>query len=218
MKTIKKVMIRAAAICLTLGLNTACSNKSEAENSKEHAEEMNEEKLDREGEKDADRLSEAHMGNLFEIQASQDAMSKATTADVKKLAGMMVEAHSKMDRDLQDLAGRKNITLPAAITDAQKRDLDRLNEKTGIDFDKEYTDIMKNKHEDAVKLFEKLSEKAEDQEIKQMAATTLPEIRSHLDMIEATRNNVKDMKADARKDNDMPKGKDAHDGKTVDNK
>src|SRR5687767_10327150 len=165
MKTIRDYSIRTAVLCLSLGLTTSCSNNAPPE-SKEHAEEVNEEKLDREGEKDADRLVEAHMSNLFEIQSSQDAMSKASTADVKKLAGMMVEAHTKMDKDLMALAASKNITLPADLSDGMKRDLDKLAEKSGIDYDKEYCDQMKNKHEDAVKLMERIADKGEDADIK----------------------------------------------------
>jgi putative membrane protein len=199
MNTIKNFSLAAAVFCLALGFGTSCNN-SPSQDSKEHAEEMNDEKLDREGEKDADRVVELHCGNLYEIQASQEAMAKASTADVKKLAGMMVEAHSRMDKDLQALAMRKNITLPGDITNEQKRDMDKLAEKTGIDYDKEYIDQMENKHNDAERLLEKMADKSEDGEIKQMASTTLPEVRSHKDMIEATKNNVKDMKQDARKD------------------
>lgn len=200
MNIIYKITLRTAVLCLGITLNTSCSNNEHKEEyPKEHAEEANEEKFDNKGEKDADRLSEAYMGNLYEIMAAENAASKATTGEVKKLAEMMKTAHTKMGKDLADLAARKNVTLPADLTAEQKRDLDKLNEKTGLDYDKEYADQMKSKHEETIKTFEKISDKAEDADIKQWAANTLPEVQSHLTMIESCKDNLKDMKENDRK-------------------
>lgn len=210
MNIIYKITLRTAVLCLGITLNTSCSNNEhKEEDPKEHAEEANEEKFDNKGEKDADRLSEAYMGNLYEIMAAESAASKATTGEVKKLAEMMKTAHTKMGKDLADLASRKSVTLPADLTAEQKRDLDKLNEKTGLDFDKEYADQMKNKHEETIKTFEKISEKAEDADIKQWAANTMPEVQSHLTMIESCQNNLKDMK-DNNKDRKGDKHDDEH--------
>jgi putative membrane protein len=119
-----------------------------------------------------------------------------------------------MGADMQDLAIRKNITLPADMTNEQKRDLEKLNEKTGLDFDKEYAKQMENKHEDAVKTLEKISDKSEDAEFRQWAEQSIPEIRSHLDMVKSTKENIKDMKDDARASgvkNGRTKGKASND-------
>lgn len=203
MNIINKFTLKAAVLCLGITLTTSCADTThKEEDPKDQAEDMNAEKFDNKGEKDADRLAEAHMGNLYEIMASENAASKATTAEVKKLAEMIKTAHTKMGKDLTDLAARKNITLPADLTDEQKRDMDKLNEKTGVDFDKEYTEQMKNKHDDAIKSYEKIADKAEDADIKQWAANSVPEVQSHLTMIESCWNNIKDMKDKDHKDND----------------
>lgn len=203
MNIINKITLKATVVCLGITLSTSCADTTKKEEDpKEQAKEMNEEKFDNKGEKDADRLSEAHMGNLYEIMASENAASKATTAEVKKLADMIKSAHTKMGKDLTDLAARKNITLPADLTDEQKRDMDKLNGKSGVDFDKEYTEQMKNKHNDAIKSYEKIADKAEDADIKQWAANTVPEVQSHLTMIESCWNNIKDMKDKDNKNND----------------
>ncbi|MCE3259517.1 MAG: hypothetical protein K0S12_1158 [Bacteroidetes bacterium] len=209
MNTIKKIMMNSAVLCLAVTLSTSCSdNAKKEEDPKDHAEEVNEEVHNRQGEKDAERLSECFMGNLYEIMASETAVSKATTPEVKKMAEMIKDAHAKMNTDLKDLATRKNITVPADITDEQKRDMDKLNEKTGIDFDKEYTQQMKNKHEDAVKKYEDIADKSEDADIKSWASATLPEVKSHLTMVESTWETIKDMK-----DKDRKNDKDRNDHK-----
>ncbi len=198
MNTIKHLTLRTLIICLGITMATSCTNDSPSQDSKEHAEEMNEEKFGKEGEKDADRVIELYGANLYELKVSEEAVNKASTADVKQLASMMVKAHGKMTADLQQLATRKGITLPGELTNDQLRDMDNLKDKTGLDYDKEYLDQMKNKHEDSIDKLEKTSEKSEDAEIKQWASQSVPEVRSHLDMIEATKSTVKDKKKDTR--------------------
>jgi putative membrane protein len=203
MKNMNRSLMKIALFCSALSLASCSNHNAESPDSKEHADKVNDETFDHKGEKDADRVVDLHCANLYEIQSSQEATSKASTADVKKLAAMMVEAHTKMDHQISELAGRKSITLPGEMTDSQRKDIGKLNEKTGIDYDKEYLDQMKSAHDDAETKLQKLADNAEDPDVKQMAATALPEIRSHKDMIESTRNNVKDMKSEARKEEKM---------------
>jgi putative membrane protein len=191
----KNLTIKSAALCLGLVLATACGNHETAgDQSKDQADKANEQNLNREGEKDADRLGDLNGMNLYEIKTSENAVTKATQADVKSLASMMVEAHGKMATELQQLASSKGITLPADLTNEQMRDMDKLNDKNGIDFDKEYLDQMKSKHKDVIDKLQSISDKTEDADIKALAQKALPEVRSHLDMIEKTRDQVKDMK------------------------
>jgi putative membrane protein len=212
MNIINKFTLKTVAACLGIALITSCNGNAhkEDESPKEQAEDMNEQKFDAQGEKDADRLTKAHMMNLFEIMSAENAMTKATNAEVKKVAEMIKTAHTKMDKDLMDLAAKKNITLPGDLTDDEKRKMDKQNEKTGMDFDKEFIQQMKNGHEDAIDMFEKASDKAEDADIKQFAANSIPEVRSHLTMIETCWNNIKDMKDNDHKDHMDKDHKDHH--------
>lgn len=217
MTTIKNLAVTSAALCMTVMLAVSCGNDQATQDSKEQAEEVNAENLPREGEKDADRMVELSGMNLYEVQASSDAASRATTAEVKKIANMMVEAHSKMATDMQQLAGSKGVALPADLPNDKLGELNRLKEKTGLDYDKEYLDQMKNAHEQVLRKLENTAEKTEDAEVRDFANKSIPEIRSHLDMIESTRNSVKELKSDARqaegdKNNRSTSGVDDHDG------
>jgi len=158
------------------------------------AEEANKENLDHKSEKEADKLVEAYSANLYEIKASENAALNATTPEVKKVANMMVEAHTKMNADVKKLADAKQVTLPTDLSDSQRKDVEKLTEKSGIDFDKSYISDMKSKHEDVCKMLEKISEKCEDPEMKSWATTTLPEVRSHLEMVNTTEADLKDKK------------------------
>lgn len=185
-----KKNLSTALLCAGLTIAfTSCSG--DHKDSKEMAEEMNENKFDKEGEKAADKLVHAYSSNMFEIKASEQAAMNASTPEVKKLAGMLVEAHTKMNDDVKAMAATKDVTLPTDLTDEQRKEIEKLGEKSGTDYDKEYTEQMKNKHEKAVDFYEKTADKCEDADIKTWATNTLPEVRSHLDMVKTTCETVK---------------------------
>ncbi len=189
-----KTTLNTAILCLGIAVATTSCSNNENKDSKEVAEEMNENKFDKEEEKAADKLVHAYSANMFEIKAAENASANASTPEVKKLSMMLVEAHTKMNADVKMLADKKQISLPTDLTEDQKKDLEKLAEKTGLDYDKAFTEKMKNKHEDAVNFYEKTAEKCDDVDIKNWAATTAPEVRSHLDMVLVTENALKDKK------------------------
>ncbi len=191
MNTLKKITGYVMALSLILTLTTSRSNNKDE---KEVAEEVNEANLDKKEEKGAQHLVDAYSGGMFEIKASENAALNASSAEVKKIATMMVEAHGKMNLEIEKLANTKGVTLATDLTDDQRKELEKLTEKTGIDYDKAYISKMKDKHEDALSMLNKVSEKCDDAEIKTWAQTTAPEVSSHLEMIKAADENLKDKK------------------------
>jgi putative membrane protein len=185
---LKKITSCITVLGLTAALTSACSNEKDA---KEVAEEVNEATLDKKEEKGAEYLVEAYSGNMYEIKASENAALNASTAEVKKLATMMIEAHGKMNLDIETLAASKAVTLPNDLTDEQRKDLEKLTEKTGIDYDKAFVSKMKDKHEDALSMLNKVSEKCDDADIKTWAQKTAPAVSSHLEMVKSADENLK---------------------------
>lgn len=188
MTTLKKITGYVTVLSLAFTLTTSCSNEKD---SKEVAEEANEANLDRKEEKGAEHLVEAYAANMYEIKASENAALNASTAEVKKIAILMIEAHGKMNVDIEKLATTKSITLPNDLTFDQRNDLEKITEKTGVDYDKVYISKMKDKHEDALNLLNKVSEKCDDAEIKSWAQQTAPEVSAHLEMVKAADENLK---------------------------
>ncbi|MBL7829534.1 MAG: DUF4142 domain-containing protein, partial [Saprospiraceae bacterium] len=75
----------------------------------------------------------------------------------------------------------KNISLPTSQTENGKDAYKKLNEKSGNDFGKEYSQMMVNGHREAIALFETAAVDCTDSDIKAWAAATLPALRKHLD-------------------------------------
>ena len=146
------------------------------------AEDHNEAKFDdNKTEDDAQFLVNAAEINLMEIQLGNLAAEKGSMTEVKEMGKMMVDEHTKNLEELKGLAAKKSITIPTSLTDEGQDAYKKLTEKSGKDFDKEYSDMMVNGHKDAIDKFEKASDKASDQDVKQWATTTLPALRKHLD-------------------------------------
>jgi putative membrane protein len=134
---------------------------------------------------DADWAVEAANGGMAEVEMGKLAQQKATNERLKNFGSMMVSDHSKAGDQLKQIATRKNITLPASLSDKEQKHLDELNKKSGKDFDKEYIDMMVDDHKKDVDKFKKGSNDLKDPDLKNFAAQTLPIIQMHLDSIRA---------------------------------
>jgi len=166
----------------TLLFIASCSNTGQPDDTKEVAEDKNDEQFDNnKQEKDAQFLVNAAEINLEEIQLGQLAQQKGTTAHIKELGKMMEDAHTKSLSDLAVLAQGKMITIPNAPTESAQDVYKNLNEKTGSDFDQAFSDRMVDGHKDAINVFEKASSNCSDPDIKNWATAALPALRTHLD-------------------------------------
>jgi putative membrane protein len=130
---------------------------------------------------DANFAVEAANGNMIEVQLAGLAKTKAVNSRVKKFAAMMITDHMKLNEDLQKIASAKNISLPQALSDEGKKDIDNLNKKTGKDFDRAYMHMMLADHKKDVSEFEKAAKDCKDPELKSFIEQALPVMRKHRD-------------------------------------
>ena len=129
-------------------------------------------------------------GGMAEVQISQLALSKSANYDVKQLAQMMVEDHTKANQALKELAAKKNITLPATISDEKQKKYDKLASESGSDFDKDYADCMVDDHTSTIDLFKKEANNGNDSDIKAWATAIIPTLEHHLEMADSTKARV----------------------------
>lgn len=178
---VKEKMIQATFVASILFV-TSCGLNQQPTDTKEVAEELNEEKFDTNMQKDdAQFLVEAAENNLKQIQLGQLAQQKGYSSHVKELGKMMEDAHTNSQRELAALAKRKMIAIPASTTDDAKEASVELSAKSGNDFDKAYADMMVSDHEDAIEAFEKATTECDDTDLNTWARTSLPNLRKHLD-------------------------------------
>ncbi|WP_214072899.1 DUF4142 domain-containing protein [Mucilaginibacter sp. dw_454] len=140
---------------------------------------------------DAKFAVDAANGGMTEIELSKLATTKATNADLKKFADMMIMDHSKAGDELMAIAKTKNITLPDSVNTDSKKAIADLSAKTGADFDKAYTDKMVADHKATVDMFEKASKNLKDSDLKAFVDKTIPTIKGHLDNINKIKAGMK---------------------------
>lgn len=192
-RTTRRSMAYLGALTLSLFVVHACGGNPD--DPKEIAEDQNEEKFDdRQSEKDADFLVEAAAINLEEIKLGELAQERGMMEDTKALGKMMVNEHTAALKDLKALAAKKNITIPAVLTEDGQDAWDDLNEEKGMSFDKEYASMMVQGHKSAIRKFENASSNAEDADIRNWASSMLPGLRTHLEHSEACKEKAKEMK------------------------
>ena len=187
-----KALLGAAVVTMSMS-TIACKDENKQEDSKEVAEEENEAKYDDvndDKEEDADYLIFAAEVDMKEIELGKLAQQKSTNPDVQALGKMMVDQHTKSLADLKAAAAKKNISIPETLTDKGQEAYKDLNEKTGHDFDKAYTDKMVDGHEKTIEKMEKASEKASDADIRMWAANMLPTLRTHLEHAKMAKEKV----------------------------
>ncbi len=99
---------------------------------------------------DKDFVHDIAIANMAEIDLANLAKEKASTADVKKFAQMMIDDHTKAGDEFKRVASRYNIEMPAQVDDKHRDTHETLAKKTGFDFDKAYADQMVDGHQDFV--------------------------------------------------------------------
>lgn len=175
----------------------SCGSKNNQDDSKEVAEEQNDEKFDDTNlEDDTEFAVQAADGGMLEVQIAQLALTKASSPKVKEFAQTMVTDHSKANEELKTLAQQKNITLPDTLSEENQKKYKDLEEESGADFDKAYSEFMVKDHKDDIDKFKKAADKAKDGDLKSWAAGKLPVLEHHLTMAQEVEEAVKNGKSD----------------------
>ena len=133
----------------------------------------------------------AAQGGMAEVELGKIASTKASNAEVKNFAKMMVEDHSKANAELKSIAAKKNLTLPTTLDSGNQATMDELRNLVGDEFDREYVTAMVDDHEADVQMFESQSLDDSDPDAKAFAAKTLPTLKKHLEMIKAIQAKMK---------------------------
>jgi putative membrane protein len=128
---------------------------------------------------------------MTEVKLGQMAQDKGMNERVKDFGAMMVKDHSAAGDELKNLAGQKNVTLPATVGDDHQKKIDDLNKKSGKEFDRAYIKAMVEGHQSAVNDFEKASKNTKDADVKAWIDKILPTLKMHLDSAKAIQKGVK---------------------------
>ena len=136
------------------------------------------------GQEFADKAAKS---DAFEIAAAKLAKTNADSADVKKFAATMIEAHTGSTAKIKAAAAKATpaIKPDPTLTSDQQSKLDDLGKLKGADFDKAYIDGQISAHEDALSLMKDYAANGDTPSLKTAAGEIAPVVQKHLDMAKA---------------------------------
>jgi len=131
-------------------------------------------------------VATAAEANDAEMDIAELARSTTKNSELKTLAERVEGDHKQSNRELMEIADRKDADFPGSIglpgmTDAQKIERDRLDQLEGAEFDRAWIDHMVAEHQKAIDLYTSAGTRAADTAVKAYADRTLPVLRAHLE-------------------------------------
>jgi len=134
--------------------------------------------------RDRDFITDVAASGIYEVQAGQKAVAKASDPKVKDLGQHMIDDHSKVNKQLMALAQQKGLHVSNSATDADHVALlGKLDGLNGSEFDREYLQQQAAEHQKAIDKFQTAANSGADRDVRDFAAATLPSLREHLAMI-----------------------------------
>ena len=128
-------------------------------------------------------LLAAVAGDLFEIQSSEVALTKAQRPEVREFARMLLAHHSGMTESLWDAARASGMvrTHEWMLPPPMQRSLEELQQASPADFDRVYVRQQVLAHERALTLHRNYASKGDAAALRQAATAAVPVLQQHLD-------------------------------------
>ena len=132
-----------------------------------------------------DFVTKAAIGDMFEIESSKLAQERADAAS-KSFAARMIKDHTETSDELKALvsSGKVKASLPGALDRSHRSKLDKLKGLNGAQFDRQYDDMQRAAHKDAVSMFDRYAKRGDNGDLKAFASKHLPHLQGHRQMAE----------------------------------
>jgi len=134
-------------------------------------------------------VKQATQAAMAEMELAQLAEDKTQDPRIQSFAQRMVRDHSAANEELESLARTKGWAVPTTLDARQKATLEKLQAKSGADFDAAFARQMHDDHAKAVALFESAT-RSSDAELASWAVKTLPTLKQHQHLADALPTGV----------------------------
>jgi len=129
-------------------------------------------------------LTDAYQDGLAEIRLAELAETRAESTGVKEFARAMIEQHTIVNGQIQQLAQQKNVTLPTNISTDQAAVVTRLSTRTGLQFDRDYMWQNVIVHREDVGETMRQARTGDDANARYFAAVSAPLLKTQLAVAE----------------------------------
>jgi putative membrane protein len=125
-------------------------------------------------------IKKASIGGMMEVELGKYAQENAASQSVKDFGKLMETDHSKANEELKAVAEKNNFTVPDKMDDKHLDKVKKLKTRKGVDFDKEYMDMMVDDHQKDIDEFQNALNNVKNPELKDWISRTLPTLKNHL--------------------------------------
>jgi len=134
-------------------------------------------------------LKSAWEDNQAEIQLLQSAKDQSQSQRVKDLAQQMLKDHQTVKQQIQQVAQQNGVQLSDQLSPLKQQQIQAIAALKGQQFDQQFLSANKVSHLEAVSKYGDVAQLSQNQSIRQLAQTLLPDFRHHLRLVmEASRD------------------------------
>ena len=136
----------------------------------------------------ADYVTQAALSDMYEIQSSQLALSKAKSDAVKQFAREMIQDHKTTTKTLMAALPKTSPQVPKppkTLSQPNQTKIDQLRQASGAGFDQLYLQQQMQAHQQAWALHKGYATDGSDPALRQVATAAVPIIEKHLQHLKA---------------------------------
>jgi putative membrane protein len=139
-------------------------------------------------------VTNAAIGDMYEIESSKLALEKSKNADIKAFANMMIKDHTATTAKLKATLASANVkvTPPADLDDRRRGMIENLRAAPADGFDKVYLDQQTAAHQETLSLMKSYADDGDVPALKTLAAATAPIVQQHYDHVQKLDNTGAD--------------------------
>jgi putative membrane protein len=125
-------------------------------------------------------ILDVHRRNLGEIELARLVPDRTVTPVVRTFAQRVIEDHTALDREIEQLARERSIALPTEINPEAYTSRTELKPLSGREFDRVYMRRALQEHRATVGRFDEQTRNARDSGVREFARTASARLREHL--------------------------------------
>lgn len=125
-------------------------------------------------------LITAAKADMTEAHEGQMAQSQGVSDQIKSFGKMLEQDHTQNFQQLQTLAAKLGVTLPAGIDTAKIATIKQLERLKGDAFDRAFARDEVATHKEAIAVFKREADHGSDPDVKAFAQQTVPVLEKHL--------------------------------------
>ncbi len=144
--------------------------------------------------KETKTLIKTYEISVLTVKIGELAPTHAMAAETKAAAQRLVDDYKKIKEQAESLASKKNVTLPAAMSEKEVKILSWFEKKQGKDYDKAYLKGATKVNKGGRCNIKKLYKRTDDADLKDWSGKLLSTLEMHKTLLKQTCDTVKNMK------------------------